>query len=124
MDEKAIARLDRFTNLGIVMDAEVIEGDDLTGTQGGTENVFDEHAEGELIDGSDQAEGGLNALRRKCGDERGGRAVIARDGADDALSLGRTRVQTGHGEIAAGLIDRDQIGRIKVQCQVQGKGGA
>lgn len=123
VDQEAVARFDGRADLGVVVDAEVIEGDDLTRAQSRTEDVFDEHPKSQLVNGSDQAESGLDPLGREGGDERGGRAVVAGDRADGPLTLWGARVEAGHREGRACLIHRDEVSRIEVEGQIQGEGG-
>jgi hypothetical protein len=89
----------RRPNLGLFVHREVIENDDITGPQGGHEDLLDVREEARVVDRSVEHGGGLDAIRSQRRDDRLG------------LPMATRRVVMEPGATRTPAIATQQIGR-------------
>src|SRR5258708_27245429 len=92
-----------------LMNAQIIQDHDLSGTQAGSKQLLYINLKSGSISGSIQDEGFSHPLRRQRSDQRHDRSIVARNLADGSLPSGSIGIQRGHSNMGAGLIDKHQI---------------
>jgi hypothetical protein len=104
--------LDRRSRTVAVVDLEVIGDDDLARVQGGGQAMDDVALEGAVVDGLVEQQAGAEARQRERRDQRP--VLPARAGGRPVRppTPWRPTVPTRHPEVAAGLVDPDEAGRI------------
>jgi hypothetical protein len=111
-DELAPGRLDERSGVGALMDAEVVEHDDLARAQAGDQDPVPEGLEDESINGPPHQETLAQARHRQSRQPRDSLPPSARDSAVRPLPACRPRPQGRQGRGGTGLIEKDQLRRI------------
>src|SRR5258708_37909068 len=93
-----------------LMNAQIIQDHDLSGTPAGSKQLLYI----DLKSGSIQDEGFSHALRRQRSDQRHDRSIVARNLADGSLPSGSIGIQRGQSNMGASLIDKHQIRSLQL----------
>ncbi len=97
-----------------LMNAQIIQDHDLSGTQAGSKQLLYIDLKSGSIRGSIQDESFSHALRRQRSDQRHDRSIVARNLADGSLPSGSIGIQRGQSNMGASLIDKHQIRSLQL----------
>ena len=103
---------DQFRDTGDFMGGEIVEDDDVTGVQFGTEDRLEISGEDLGVDRPLNQKGGRETLDPQGGDEGGGLPVPMRHVRNATLALGTAAVEPGHLGVQARFVDEDQAGAV------------
>ncbi len=106
--------LDQEPNIQALLDAQVVEDDDLAGLQGGDQDVLDGGRERIVVKRSLARHGGLEASRGERGDERRVVPIGAGHGPVVPVAFGGPHRARRQGDVGMRLVDEDKLAGIAV----------